>query len=170
MQTALRWMSQVMNRTGALVILPVLTLLVTVDVVLRYAFNAPLAWALEAAQHLLLLYFLCGLVESFRNGAHVRMELIAEHLPISARRATSVVYAGLIVIVFSLLALKAADDIPFFYTLPEVTEKLHLPVWVFYALMVLAAIGVILYAIVSAVSVLRGERVELEEVHGEGHE
>lgn len=166
----LRLLSQSLNKTGALLVLPALTLLVTVDVVLRYGFNAPLPWALEAAQHLLVLFFIFGLIESFRTGAHVRMSLIADRLPDGAKRTMSVVYAGLILVVFGLLARKAADDIPFFYSLPEVTERLRLRIWIFYALIIFVAIGAAAYVVFASFAVLRGRRIELEEVRGEDHE
>ncbi len=61
-------------------------LLVTADVVLRYVFNAPLSWGLEVSSHLLLLFFLLGLAQSFRAGDHISMELVAAHIP---RRAAA---------------------------------------------------------------------------------
>ena len=54
--------SHALDTFGSLVVLPLLSLLVTADVVLRYVFNTPLSWGLEVSSHLLLLFFLLGLV------------------------------------------------------------------------------------------------------------
>lgn len=68
--TEIGTISQVLDTIGSFLVLPALALLVTADVILRYGFNAPLSWGLEASSHLLLLFFLLGLVQSFRVGDH----------------------------------------------------------------------------------------------------
>jgi TRAP-type C4-dicarboxylate transport system permease small subunit len=162
-----RWLStlsRVLNGVGSYVVLPMLTLLITIDVVLRYVFNAPLSWGLEASQHILLLFFLFGLLESFRVGEHVGMELLAAKFPPAMTRFVSVLQSLLLVLVFALIVKKVLDEIPFLYSLPQVTPELQLRVWMFYAFIAFISGIVIIYVLHAAVCVLLGRRLKIEEV------
>ncbi len=161
-----RWLStlsRVLNGVGSYVVLPLLTLLITVDVVLRYVFNAPLSWGLEASQHILLLFFLFGLLESFRVGEHVGMELLAARFPPKVTRFVSVLQALLLTLVFALIIKKVLDEIPFLYSLPQVTPELQLQIWMFYAFIALISSFVIIYVLHAAVCILLGRRNKIEE-------
>jgi TRAP-type C4-dicarboxylate transport system permease small subunit len=157
-------LSGILNGIGSYVVLPLLTLLITVDVVLRYVFNAPLSWGLEASRHILLLFFLFGLLESFRVGEHVGMELLAEKFPPWATRAVSVLQAILMALVFGLIVKKVVDEIPFLYSLPQVTPELQLRVWMFYAFIAFICGLLVLYVLHATVVLLRGRRIKVEEV------
>jgi TRAP-type C4-dicarboxylate transport system permease small subunit len=165
MAQGLSVLSRVLNGVGSYVVLPLLTLLITVDVVLRYVFNAPLSWGLEASRHILLLFFLFGLLESFRVGEHVSMELIASKFPAWATRAVSVLQALLLALVFGLIIKKVLDEIPFLYSLPQVTPELQMRVWMFYAFIAFVALLIVVYALHAMVAVLRGTRDRIEEVN-----
>ncbi len=160
----LNLVSRALNGIGSYIALPLLTALITLDVVLRYGFNAPLSWGLEASRYILLLFFLFGLVESFRVGEHVSMELVAASLPRWARRAASLLQAILLVMVFGFIIKKTIDEIPFLYSLPQLTPELQLPVWAFYAFIAfIFALG-ILYVVHAAVMIVTGKRDRIEEV------
>lgn len=164
MGRALTALSKLLNDFGSYVVLPVLVALVTLDVVLRYGFNAPLSWGLEASRHILLLFFLFGLLESFRVGEHVNMELISARLPRPVLRAIALVQAVLLVMIFFFIAKKAVSEIPFLYSLPEVTPELQLKVWMFYAFIASIAVLVILYVVNAAVMIVKGRRDSIAEV------
>lgn len=152
-----------LKQLGGYIVLPIMCTIIAFDVMLRYVFNAPLNWGFEAASMLLLVVFLCGLVESFRRGAHVHMDLIHRVLPTPVRRAVGIVYALLGCFVFALLIRKAAVDIPFVYSLPRVTEKLHLPYWAFYTAIVVICSLVIAYLAMCAIEILLGRRTDIGE-------
>jgi TRAP-type C4-dicarboxylate transport system permease small subunit len=162
-----RWLgiiSRLMTGFGSYVVLPILTLLVTADVILRYVFNAPLSWGLEASRHLLLIFFLFGLLESFRVGEHVSMELISAKLPPAAIRLVSLLQIALIGLVFALILKKVIDELPFVYSLPQVTPELELRVWAFYVFIGFVCVLVLIYAVHAAFQVLTGRRIKVEEV------
>lgn len=162
-----RWLtniSRLMNGIGSYVVLPLLTLLITADVVLRYVFNAPLSWGLEASRHLLLVFFLFGLVESFRVGEHVSMELLTAKLSPTVNRIISLLQAVMLVFVFALIIAKVWSEIPFLYSLPEVTPELQMHVWIFYAFIGIVSALVIAYVINAAIQVALGRRHKIEEV------
>jgi TRAP-type C4-dicarboxylate transport system permease small subunit len=157
-------LSRVLNGIGSYVVLPLLTLLITTDVVLRYVFNAPLWWGLEASRHILLLFFLFGLLESFRVGEHVGMELLAARFPQGMTRLVSVLQSLLLILVFSLIVKKVVDEIPFLYSLPQVTPELQLRVWMFYAFIAFISSVIIAYVLHAAICVILGHRSKIEEV------
>lgn len=159
----LRALAKGLNRIGAYVILPALVLLVTLDVVLRYWFNMPLHGALEASQHLLLLFFVFGLLESFRSGAHIKAEILSPMLPGFARRFMGLLMCAALVLVFGLLVKKGIDEIPFLYSLPQLTPELHLRLWIFHVIAATVSALVALYALSAAVEILLGHRETVEE-------
>ncbi|HVZ51169.1 MAG TPA: TRAP transporter small permease [Pseudolabrys sp.] len=162
-----RWLSivsRLMTGFGSYVVLPILTLLVTADVILRYVFNSPLSWGLEASRHLLLIFFLFGLLESFRVGEHVSMELISDKLSPAVTRLVSLLQIALIGLVFALILKKVIDELPFVYSLPQVTPELELRVWAFYVFIGFVCVLVLIYALHAAFQVATGRRIKVEEV------
>lgn len=157
-------LSRLLNGIGSYVVLPLLTLLITADVVLRYVFNSPLSWGLEASRHILLLFFLFGLLESFRVGEHVSMELLTSKFSPFAIRVISLLQAILLVYVFGLIIKKVWNEMPFLYSLPEVTPELQMRVWAFYAFIGFISLLVIAYVVNAAVLMVRGRRNKIEEV------
>ena len=71
-------LSNLLHGAGSLVGIPLLITLVSVDVVLRYVFNAPLLWGNEIGALLLLLVFFASLPHCTNHGGHIRMELFYE--------------------------------------------------------------------------------------------
>jgi TRAP-type C4-dicarboxylate transport system permease small subunit len=159
----LRALATLLHGIGAYLILPALVCLVTLDVVLRYCFNAPLIGGLEASQYLLLLFFVCGILQSFRTGAHIKADILANLLPPMAHRAVALLMCASLVLIFGLLAKKAMNEIPFLYSLPQMTPELHLRVWIFHAVVAAIAVLVVVYAMVGAIEILRGRRSEVAE-------
>ncbi len=159
----LRTVARLLNGLGALIVLPVLVCLVTLDVVMRYVFNAPLNGGLEASSYLLLAFFVCGLLESLRVGAHIKAEILWPRLPRRVRQGISLFVCAALVLVFGLLARKAAGEVPFLYSLQQMTPELHLPLWTFHVLIAVVAGLVVVYAVLAAVAILRGRRATVEE-------
>ncbi|WP_088626399.1 TRAP transporter small permease [Oceanicola sp. 22II-s10i] len=154
---------------GAYVAMPLIAILVTTDVVLRYVFNAPLWWALEASEYLLLLFFMSGLAWSLRLGVHIRMGLLYEKLTRTARRIVSVIYATAVIVPFSLVALAATEEAMFLHGLGKTTNDLEMPLWLWNGAVALACILLVLQALALAIEVIIGERDTLEDAGTGGH-
>lgn len=161
-------LSSLLNKIGAYVVLPLMTVMMTADVVLRYLFNAPLAWGLEASKYLLLVLFVLGMVEAFRNGAHIRMDLLYRGLPGGARRAVTLGYGLLAIGVFAALSLKSAEEAAFQKGINQVTQYLHIPEWLFSALVSLVAALIVVFFILRMAEVLRGGRSVVEDIDTDG--
>ena len=154
---------------GAYVVMPLIAILVTTDVVLRYVFNSPLWWALEASEYLLLLFFMSGLAWSLRLGVHIRMGLIYEHMPRGARRVVALIYAVALIVPFSLVAMAATEEAMFLRGLGATTNDLKMPLWIWNAAVTVACALLVLQALALAVEVVLGERDALEDAGTGGH-
>ena len=83
-----------------------MTLMVTMDVTLRYGFNAPTKWANEFSAYLAVLVIFLGISYVLRENAHIRVDVVVRKLPRRAqdwiRVITSVILLGYIIILFHL--------------------------------------------------------------------
>ncbi|AKH98920.1 TRAP-type C4-dicarboxylate transport system, small permease component [Hoeflea sp. IMCC20628] len=151
---------------GSLIFLPLLALIVTIDVILRYVFSSPLSWGLEISKYLLLLFFMFGLLASLRMGVHIRVDIISSTLGRNGKRLLEIVSGLLLVFVFGLLIKKLTEEIPFTYGLPELTPEIGLPVWVFYAVIGAIASLTIIFCLIAIVKIVLGKRETLEDSDG----
>jgi len=83
-----------------------ITLIVTMDVTLRYGFNAPTKWANEFSGYLAVLIIFLGIGYVLRENAHIRVDVFVRKLP---RRVhdwlkviTSTAFLGYVIILFHL--------------------------------------------------------------------
>ena len=85
-----RWSTRVSSVLFALsiyVTMPALIILVTLDVVLRYIFNAPLQWGRDANGLLLMMTIFFALPHAWDRAYHIRMEVFYLRLSETRRRA-----------------------------------------------------------------------------------
>ena len=114
---------------GIYVTMPSLVVLVTVDVILRYVFNAPLQWGRDANGLLLLMTVFCALRHAWDRAYHIRMEVFYLRFGEQRRRQVDVVAAVAGIIVFGLMAAQAALFVPFMMQTGETGEDLELELW-----------------------------------------
>jgi TRAP-type C4-dicarboxylate transport system permease small subunit len=112
-----------------------------VDVVLRYAINAPLQWSYGFISHYLLVSaFFLALPYTFRVGRHVRVDAFINRLRPGPRRAMRVVDFAVSLSLFALIlyqgvvlvsdAWSGGEIMPDFYNWPGWTSKIFVPVGV----------------------------------------
>lgn len=140
----LKGFSKWCNDFGTLVILPLMVLVITADVVLRYFFNAPLSWGEEANGMLLFLLLMLSMTYAWDMNKHIRMELV--YLTLTGwRRAAADIITGLTGIVFfGSLGWQSLRDIEYMRKTNESSEVLHVPLWPFRALLVLISLVFVL--------------------------
>lgn len=160
---AMGHVARALDRIGGWVVLPVMTFMMTLDVILRYVFNAPFIWGLELAEHLLILVFLFGILQCTRTDGNIRMDLVYLHLPERAKKLVMLLYCIIGVFIFYLVADKAAGEIPFLMSIPEVTEYLELPIAGYYGLIVVISGMMMLYFALRGIAILLGSEVPPEE-------
>jgi TRAP-type C4-dicarboxylate transport system permease small subunit len=148
--------SRLLERIGGLVFIPALAALITLDVVLRYGFNAPLSWGLEANEHMLIIVFMFGLPQCTRTDGHIHMDLLSQYLSTGARRAMTILYSLVGAAVFAFLVKRAVGEIPFMYNLPKETEFLSLPLWIFNLMIAVIAAFLVVDFLLRAAALLLG--------------
>jgi len=113
--------------------LPALLALVTIDVVLRYVFNAPLQWSRDANGLLLLVTLFSALPSAWDHGHHIRMEIFYIRLPARWRVAADVLSALAGIALFALLAVQSIVFTRYMALTGETGEDLDAPLWPFMA-------------------------------------
>jgi len=145
---------------GTLILLPLIVIIITLDVVLRYFFNAPFTWGEEINGLLLFLILMLSMTHTWDKNRHIRMELV--YVLLGRRwRAVADIAAGLSgIIFFGLLGVQSMRDIVYMIRTNEGTDVLHITLWPFRALL----------ALISAVFVLKlvhyvfAGRKEIEDI------
>jgi len=111
--------------------LPALLGLVTVDVALRYFFNAPLQWSRDANGLLLLITLFSAMPAAWDRGHHIRMEIFYLRFPPRARVVADVVSALAGVVTFGLLAVQAVLFARYMARTGETGEDIDIGLWPF---------------------------------------
>ncbi len=84
------------NRAVVFLMMVVMTTLVFVNVVARYAFGYSIIWAEEISQYLMIWIAYLGAGLALREGRHVALEIVHDRLPPVLRRRLRMVLAGLV--------------------------------------------------------------------------
>ncbi|TCP43427.1 TRAP-type C4-dicarboxylate transport system permease small subunit [Tamaricihabitans halophyticus] len=100
-ERALRAVENILVTLSLLALVLMMSVMV-VDVILRYLFGAPFAWALGfVSNYLMIGFFFLGLPYTMREGAHVHIDLLYQRLPALWRRVCRVL-GGILGCVFVL--------------------------------------------------------------------
>jgi len=137
-----RWsarLSSVLFALSIYVTMPGLIVLVTLDVILRYIFNAPLQWGRDANGLLLMMTIFFALPHAWDRAYHIRMEVFYLRFSETRRRAVDVVSSVAGIIVFGLMAIQGARFVPFMIRTGETGEDLDLPLWPFMGILSMCA-------------------------------
>ena len=86
----------VANRAIIFLMMVVMTTLVFVNVVARYAFNFSIIWAEEVSQYLMIWIAYLGAGLALREGRHVALEMLHDRLPLALGRKVRMVVGGLV--------------------------------------------------------------------------
>ena len=128
-----RWCHEI----GTLMVLPAMTLLITLDVVARYFFNAPFLWGEEVYGLLLFLVLMLSMTYTWDKGGHMRMELLYVNLRGTARTVADLATGLTGIVFFGFLGFQSVRDIDYMRRTNESTDVLQIQLWPFRALMAL---------------------------------
>jgi TRAP-type C4-dicarboxylate transport system permease small subunit len=113
---------------------------VTVDVALRYVFNAPLAWGTDVKELILLIVVTAGFAGVSLAGEHIRVTLVEERLGARGRIAFTVIRHALTAIVTGAIAYALVQLSLDMAAYGERAEMIAIPYWPFAALMAFSAV------------------------------
>jgi TRAP-type C4-dicarboxylate transport system permease small subunit len=123
--------SRGLYRIGVYGALPALLVLVTADVVLRYAFNTPLQWGRDANGLLLLIVIFSALPQAWDQGYHIRMEIFYTRMSPRWRSVADIFSAMSGFVFFGMLCIQAAMFTGYMYRTGETGEDLNARLWPF---------------------------------------
>lgn len=122
-------LSRWLHCLGAYAVLPVLTVLVFVDVGLRYFVKAPVPGSNEIAGVLLLLVLLFSLPLTTAEDRHIKVDICYEFLGVKGRRFADLITAFVGAAVAVALAWHSIRSVPNEMRYQEATLLLEIPLW-----------------------------------------
>lgn len=137
-----RWSERVsweLFRFGLYVTMPALVVLVSLDVTLRYVFNAPLQWARDVNGILLLITIFSALPHAWDRAYHIRMEVFYSRFSRGRKRIADILSSVSGVVFFGFMAVQAARFVPFMIQTGETGEDLDFPLWPFMGILAFCA-------------------------------
>lgn len=141
----------------------VITLLISLDVLLRYFLDKPVLFVDEMASILQVLIIFGGLAYTFRVGGHVRVDLVSAHLPPAVRAWLRLVTLLLGLAFVLVVAWVTAQSALTAYRYGRVSAVMLYPLWV---PMLLIPAGLLLMAAAMGTALLRQLRATLGPPEG----
>ncbi|WP_035001749.1 TRAP transporter small permease [Bhargavaea cecembensis] len=138
------------------VALAVATLLLFVNIVLRYFFDANTTWAEEFIRYAMIWIAFIGSSICFRKGIHVGVDLLMNSLKAKGRRMLQI-YINILSILFMVLLVKFGIDLVIFsVNTGQITPSLKINMfWIYLAIPVGAALS-ILHLIIDTFQLFKG--------------
>ena len=134
---------------GAGLCLLVMMLVVTLDVLMRYGFNAPLGWVYDlVGKYLIVAAFFLAVSETFRRGGHVAVDLFRNMMKPGVRRAVDTLGYIFIVPVLLAIVVTGFQTLKRAYLRDEViTGVVSWPTWPYYVFVPIG-IGLLLIRVI----------------------
>jgi TRAP-type C4-dicarboxylate transport system permease small subunit len=111
------------------VIYPILTITITVDVILRYFFNAPLAWGQELSCMLLVWALFGPACRCEETHSNVALDLVYNIISPQKKRIVRLVSSILGLSWVGIMAYRTLAEVPIMYELHESGVELPLELW-----------------------------------------
>ena len=124
-------LSQGMHHIGTLILIPLMTGIITLDVVLRYIFKSPLIWSHEVSGLLLLNVFFLSIIYCWDKNRHVRMEIFYNRFGRIMKRISDIISGIVGGTFFGALAAQCLLDIPYMIRTNESGDQLGIQLWPF---------------------------------------
>jgi len=123
----------VSHRSVMISVFPAMVFLITLDVILRYIFNAPIPWSQDLSGLLLLIGFFGSLQHSWNEGRQMRMSVIYDRFRGIWRKAADIITLLAGMLFFGMLGYQCLRDIPGMIRTSEAGMSLKIPLWPFKA-------------------------------------
>ena len=121
------------HRSVMISVFPAMVFLITVDVILRYVFNAPISWNHDSNGLLLLIGFFGSLQYSWNEGRQMRMTVLYDRFKGIWRKVADIITLLVGMLFFGLLGLQCLREIPEMISTSETGMSLKIPFWPFKA-------------------------------------
>ena len=123
-----RFSDLLVNISSLLLLL--LTLLVTLDVVMRYFFNSPMLFAAETSEFMMAALIFFGFADTFRKKGHVRVELVTQKLPRTLSEYLRKITLSLGVLFFTVFNWQIVSFIHESFVYNKKSAVMLFPIWI----------------------------------------
>ncbi|MCM3762069.1 TRAP transporter small permease [Alkalihalobacillus oceani] len=137
------------------------SLLIFVQVVLRYVFNYSLYWSEEVARYLIIWFIFIGSSIAVREKAHATVDLLLVYLPPRFKRILSILGSVIAIIFFVLIFQSGIQTIENVMQFNNVTPALGIPMYMPYLAIPVGSTLMILRFIQLIIAELRGFQDDL---------
>jgi TRAP-type C4-dicarboxylate transport system permease small subunit len=131
----LRKLSRWLHQAGTIFFIPLMIVIITLDVVLRYFFRSPLIWAQDANGLLLLIVFWANFTYTWDEGKHLIMDIFYRKFKGRWKAGADIMANGMGMIFTGILGVKCIMSIPNMIRLNEMGTMFYIPFWPFTAFM-----------------------------------
>lgn len=158
----LKRISRVIHDLGVFVVIPLLIGLITLDVILRYLFNNPLAWGNEVSALLLLLVFFSALPHCTLENGHIIMDLLYKKFGPKLKMLTDLLSALSGLLFSALLMVRTVQSAFEMYEWNVGAEMIEIPYWPFIVFVCVCSVILTLIFLLRLVTSLTGNPSEQE--------
>lgn len=120
-----------LNNFGIMVAMPLMGIIITVEVVLRYVFNYPLMWSKDLNGLVLLTVFFSGLSYCWVVGRHIRVDLFYHRFRGPLKGLADILAPLTGILYMLLLGIQSFKEVPYMIRTHETGELLEIPYWPF---------------------------------------
>ncbi len=139
------------------ILLAAMTLLVFVEVVLRFGFGTGLMWAQELTLHLSAWMVLFGASYGIKVGSHIGVDALVKILPPAARKVVSVVAILACIAYCGLFAKGAWVYLSKIYSIGIEMEDMPIPKWIAHSILFIGMILIAIRLIILLVNIFTGK-------------
>ena len=128
------------HRSVMVSVFPAMVFLITLDVILRYFFNAPIAWSQDVSGLLLLIAFFGSLQQCWNERRNMRMSVLYDRFGGIWRKAADILASLAGMLFFGMLGYQCLRDIPEMISTSETGMLLKIPFWPFKVLIFILSV------------------------------
>ncbi len=154
MKKVLHWLDENLESTLCMFLLSVFTVILFIQVVMRYVFNNSLSWSEELARYLFIWLVFIGISYGAKQMKHLKIDVFLNVFP-KKFRPYVIIFADVVVLVFAVIVIYSAYSIVTQYMkMGSSSPALRIPTWfvqsssiVGYVLTMIRQIQTIIYRI-----------------------
>lgn len=147
-----------LHRFASLTTIPLMTIFICIEVVMRYLLNSGLTWSQEACGIMLFLLVLCCQSNCWQRDRHIRMDLLYVAMPAWFRKISDMLTIVCGGIFYGAIAIQAVKEIPYQLAVNEATDEMHLPLWILNGVIILSCGVLVLLLLSYALRVIANRR------------
>jgi len=134
----------VLHNVASLTTIPLMTVFICTEVVMRYILNSGLTWSQEACGLMLFTLVLCCQANCWQRDRHIRMDLLYNAMPGWFRKISDVLTIICGGIFFGAIGIQAFKEIPYQIAINEATDEMHIPLWIMNGVIIISCALLIL--------------------------